>query len=366
MEWSSIPAVGSIANAMRARRIAARQQPPWLRVLGVAAPVAWLAVTVWFVAFEGLPLTRDFIAAWVMLGLLAVSLSDLRGWLRGLVFEWLPFFALLALYDLLRGSADGLVFHTFYAPQIDVDRFLFFGAVPTVWLQQHLALPGSDALPWYAVLAWVVYMTHFFATPVLAMVLWKLDRARFRRYAITVGVLSLVGFATYALYPAAPPWMAAQRGLIDPVMRVVPVVWGKVGVSAQFGVVGTGYEYANDVAAVPSLHAAFSLLVALELWPGFALRVPRRRGEGADGTGNSRFAHRLWLRRLACVVLAAYPLAMAFSLVYAGEHYVSDILLGWLYAVCAYAGVRAAVRRWRLRKATAAPLTSASFPAAKL
>jgi len=30
--------------------------------------------------------------------------------------------------------------------------------------------------------------------------------------------------------------------------------------------VGTGYKYANDVAAVPSLHAAFSLLIALELW----------------------------------------------------------------------------------------------------
>jgi len=36
------------------------------------------------------------------------------------------------------------------------------------------------------------------------------------------------------------------------------------------------------------------------------------------------------------VVLASlYPIAMAFSLVVAAEHYVSDILLGWLYAIAA-------------------------------
>ena len=31
----------------------------------------------------------------------------------------------------------------------------------------------------------------------------------------------------------------------------------------------------------------------------------------------------------------AYPLAMAFALVYTAEHYVADILLGWGYALAA-------------------------------
>jgi hypothetical protein len=35
------------------------------------------------------------------------------------------------------------------------------------------------------------------------------------------------------------------------------------------------------------------------------------------------------------VLLAAYPVAMAFALVYAAEHYVFDILLGWTYTVIA-------------------------------
>ena len=34
-------------------------------------------------------------------------------------------------------------------------------------------------------------------------------------------------------------------------------------------------------------------------------------------------------------LLVAYPLAMAFALVYTAEHYVADILLGWGYALVA-------------------------------
>ena len=32
-------------------------------------------------------------------------------------------------------------------------------------------------------------------------------------------------------------------------------------------------------------------------------------------------------------LLALYPLAMAFALVYSGEHYVVDCIAGWVYAV---------------------------------
>ena len=35
-------------------------------------------------------------------------------------------------------------------------------------------------------------------------------------------------------------------------------------------------------------------------------------------------------------MLAAYPWAMAFALVYTAEHYFVDILLGWIYALVAF------------------------------
>ncbi len=68
-------------------------------------------------------------------------------------------------------------------------------------------------------------------------------------------------------------------------------------------------QFVNKVAAVPSLHAATALLIALFFW--------------------SRTTRWRWL-------LVLYPLAMGASLVYLGEHYASDVLLGWLYAVVVF------------------------------
>ena len=92
-------------------------------------------------------------------------------------------------------------------------------------------------------------------------------------------------------------------------------------------------QLANPVAALPSLHAAWPLLVLLVLWPTM------RRGR--------------W-------VLVAYNLVMCAVLVYGAEHYVSDILLGWIYAV---AGFLVWQRIWARRAALAAaghPLMSTS------
>jgi hypothetical protein len=281
----------------------------------------------------GVPYQRDLLAIWLLLGLLCFSLSDVRGWARGVVLEWLPFIGLLIAYDSLRGSASHL-FGVHYLPQIDADKWLF-GGVPTVSLQHWL---WSGHVVWWDVIFWGVYLTHFFATPVVAAVLWKVDRQRFRVFVVLVAALSFLGLATYALYPAAPPWMAGQAGLIDPVTRIVPLVWHYLGLHSAGSIVEGGYAYANNVAAVPSLHAAFSLLVAITLWPS------RRRR---------------WLRPL----VALYPLAMAFSLVFSGEHYVSDILLGWVYTVVVVLAARRVLAWWAARRPVA--VTPAPEPASQ-
>jgi membrane-associated phospholipid phosphatase len=103
---------------------------------------------------------------------------------------------------------------------------------------------------------------------------------------------------------------------------VVPTVWATVHWANVDAVFETGSRYANDVAAMPSLHAAYSLLVVLFLWD---LAPARLR----------------WVRP----ALALYPLAMAFALVYGAEHYVVDIVAGWAYAVAAYAAVTGTARR---------------------
>jgi hypothetical protein len=281
----------------------------------------WAAGSVAVVAVFGLPYTRDWVFAWALLGALAVSLGDIGGWLRGVVVDWLPFFLVLTVYDLARGGADGLIAPTHFLPQADVDAWLFGGAIPTVWLQEHLHRAGE--VRWFEVAAFVVYVSHFFVTPLLAAVLWVRDRWAFRRFAAGLALLTLLACITFVAFPAAPPWMASEHGLIGPSTRLIPQLWTWLGIGAEQGIVGTGYRYANEVAAVPSLHAALALLVALTVWP-----------------------RRWWARAL----VAAYPLAMALAIVYTGEHYVSDVLLGWLYAVVSFAAIRALARRLDARR----------------
>jgi membrane-associated phospholipid phosphatase len=58
-----------------------------------------------------------------------------------------------------------------------------------------------------------------------------------------------------------------------------------------------------------------------------------------------------------------YPLAMGFTLVYTGEHYVIDILIGWAYAAVVYFAGSRFLAWWLRRRAqrrAAAPLASAS------
>jgi hypothetical protein len=277
----------------------------------LALYVGALSVFLWQ---EGVPAARDRLLTWIVLGLLALSTANLGGWLRGVLLEWLPFAVVLWAYDLLRGHADGLLFSAHYRPQLEADRFLF-GEVPTVWLQEHL-WDGASRLRWYDYAAWSVYMSYFVATYLVAGVLWFVTRARFRRYVGTVTLLAGMGFATFALFPAAPPWLASREGELAWTTRSIGPISAEIPfLSVSFeGLFERGAEYSNQVAAVPSLHAAYTLLIALVLWP--------------------------LAGRAARALLVAYPLAMAFALVYTAEHYVSDILLGWLYCAVAWWAVR--------------------------
>lgn len=283
--------------------------PTVQRLLRWGGPVAWaIALTiVWW--GQGLPLSRDRLMMWILLGLLAFSLTNVRGWARSVVLEWLPFAAILWGYDLLRGQADDLLFEAHVLPQLRADEFLFGGTAPTVFLQDHL-WNGFLSIHWYDYAAWLVYVSYFLATYLVAAFLWFVARDRFRRYVVMVSVVAMMGFATYALFPAAPPWMASELGELAPTTRSIGIIWSHVPIGNFNSLFEKGAHYSNQVAAVPSLHGAYTLLVALILWP----LTPR------------------WGR----VILALYPLAMTFALVYTAEHYVVDILLGWTYTLVAY------------------------------
>ena len=292
-------------------------------------PVRWAVVRRWALglyfllliawsAYYGIPVQRELVIAWTCGAIACASLGRPRRQILQIVLDWLPIVVVLGAYDFTRGAADSLGIGVHAHPMIDFDRFVFFGETPTEWLQARLHEPG--VVNWWDVAFTVVYTSYFIVPFALAGVLWVRDRLAFLRFTKRLVSLALAGVATYVAFPAAPPWMAAEAGLLEGVHRTTSEGWEVLGVGTV-GLFSKGQTSANLVAAVPSLHAAFTALVAMFLWG----RVRPR------------------LRPL----LGLYPLAMGFTLIATGEHYFFDVLLGWLYA----GGVMAGWAWWERRRA---------------
>jgi membrane-associated phospholipid phosphatase len=218
------------------------------------------------------------------------------------VRAWSLYLAAFALFAYLRRLTDELGVAPRFGYVIDADTLLGFGRVPTVWLQQHLHTPGHVGA--IDVLTIAVYLSYFLVPHVVAFVLWKANRSRFVRYGSEVLICAYAGLLVSAIVPTAPPWLAGQRDELPFVAKIVSDAVGGFDPT----VYRSGYEIVgvNPVAAMPSLHMALTTLVAIAAW---------QRG------------------RVVAAVGAGYAMAMGFSLVYLGEHYVTDVILGAVLAV---------------------------------
>ena len=109
--------------------------------------------------------------------------------------------------------------------------------------------------------------------------------------------------------PTAPPWMASSRqgtrtGCSPPLARHTSRGFSDLGFHGFVKDWQKALDWGNAVAAMPSLHAAFALFV-----PAFFLP----------------WIKPIWLKALVLV----FPVMMLTSLVYFGEHWVIDGLVGW-------------------------------------
>ncbi|MGV0792897.1 phosphatase PAP2 family protein [Mycolicibacterium sp. XJ1819] len=325
----------------------------WLTIARRTAIATWAVIVVYRTITTGFAFNRELLLLYISTGLLAASIGQGRRMLF-VIRDWLPFALVLIAYDLSRGAAGLVGRPTLWHWQIDADRWMFFGTVPTVWLQERLKSPHP---PWWEVVISSVYMSFFILPYVIAAMLWLRNREEWKSFVRLFVGLSFTALVIYALLPAAPPWAAARctsvdvaggpsgprcmfrsaRGVPDGgllgamssaqdgangwIERIVGRGWGKLNLHSASALIDQGQASVNLVAAIPSLHAGLSLGIAAFLWT----RVQRG-----------------WRP-----ILVAYVLIMAFTLVYTAEHYVVDILLGWALA----AVVMAALNRFETRRA---------------
>ncbi len=233
-----------------------------------------------------------------------LALFMIFGQTRTFVLRFAPFCALLLVYESFRSIADNLNTSVNFWPMINFD-ITIFGTLPTVALQSWL---WHGALSWYDFYFYFLYTIHFVVPLVLAVVIWKIRPWLYWQFVAALVGLSFAAFITYVVFPAAPPWMASDMGLIQQIHRISGDVWGAMGIQ-NFSTVYNNLS-PNLVAAVPSLHSAYPLLFTQFVWLIFGFK-------------------RTWW-------VIFYPISMWIGVVYMGEHYVMDVVLGIIYAVAAY------------------------------
>ena len=162
-------------------------------------------------------------------------------------------------------SPTGSAFSTRETPQIRVEDALFGKPVPTVRLQEHF-WHGPNHLRWWDYATWFLHLTHFFATFIARRSIWVFAREQFsplRDDGLRARADGLRDLRALSGGAAVDGRAARQPRRVEPDDRAV---WQHIPFTNAGAVFEHGTSYANDVAAMPSLHAAFALLFTLYLW----------------------------------------------------------------------------------------------------
>ena len=241
-----------------------------------------------------------------------------RAWLvtsRWLPQGWLDALRQLALfagayyvYRIVRGLVDGQASLAFENARtlVDAERQLglFFEPGLQAWALAQVA--------WLVTAAnWMYVNSHFVVTTTFLIWLYVFRNRSYyfvrNMFMIAMG-LALVG---YAAYPTAPPRYMPEWGFTD-------TVAGFVGPQAE----ASANVLYNPFAAVPSMHVAFALMIAIP-----AIRIVE-----------SRAAKALW---------GIYPAVVTFVVVVTANHFWLDAFLGAIVAAISAWGASHALGRVR-------------------
>ena len=214
----------------------------------------------------------------------------------------LQMWAYVATYQMPNDDPEALERRVHLDYPVRIDRVLGLGEMPNVRLQRWFAVPGKIRKR-DQILVWSHWLWFLFPHGTVAYVLWRHPERFPRTAALTYAVFDL-GLIGYWAVPTAPPWYASLHGRLgergDVAIRRMMVEHGEAfwrdSWEPLYSVLG-----GNPLAAMPSLHFATSLMAAHLLTEAGPV-------EGAVG----------W----------TYAMTLGFALVYLGEHYLVDLLVG--------------------------------------
>lgn len=253
---------------------------------------------------------RSFLG-WGIFATFAVLMVPV-GRVRSFLFSFGPYALVWFGFTALRSISDETPFALSLNLQAaDFERELFRGRLPTQTLQDRFFDPGQ--LHWYDYLCTAVHWSYFIVPHALAIYLWYTHPQIYRRFLGAMILLLGLGLAIYFLIPSNPPWMAPEQvnsASAPTPERVMETIGEQIGgglYRASYRVIGES----NPIAAMPSIHMAITFLLAFP-----ALAVSKRFG----------------------LVMLIYSGLMGYSLMYLGEHYFIDILVGCMIVAYGWFG----------------------------
>lgn len=246
-----------------------------------------------------------------ILGVLVVPVGRTRAFLIGFI----PYAGVWFIFTALRSLADETVFaRTVNLYVADFERQLFNDRLPTVRLQDRFFTPGHPGPLDYFMTG--VHWSYFIVPHVFAIIIWYKRPELFLRFFSAMTLMLAMGLMIYFLIPSNPPWLAPEP-INSPSAAVVYRVMESVGKQLGGGIYDASYRVigeSNPRAAMPSIHLAFT---ALLIFPAFAF--------------GKRWGY----------LAVLYTATMGFALVYMGEHYVTDLVVGFMCAAYGWYGAGA-------------------------
>lgn len=250
-----------------------------------------------------------------------------KAWPVRVVLQWSKLLAPIALIGIaypLHTKLFGLrpKIHTGDLYQAELHWFGVSSSAGTETLNEWLFHHTSPLLDLICGGSYVAYLVP---TVALFVYLALHDMPTARVYAWSLLTLHLLAFATYIVFPAAPPWYIQMHGSGPAVLSAAPSAAGVARFDQLIGVPIGHMFYANNknvFGAVPSLHVGLQSLGALVAWP----------------------LHRRW-----AYGMVGFTVVIFFSALYLGHHYTIDLVSGLLASAVAIATVRGTAHACRAR-----------------
>ncbi len=246
----------------------------------------------------------------ITLAILALVLGIWNPKTKSLLKLLFPFLLTAVAYDSMRFYVNEL--------RLDVhiqDLYLMEKSLFGIWYQGVVQTPNEFMQhfihPVIDVITGVAYVTFTIEFILIALMFFLAGKKDFAiKMAWGYLLVNIMGFITYHLYPAAPPWYIVKYGP-QFIATALPDPAGTIRFDNLFNIDLFKNMYsmsANIFGAMPSLHVSYPFL-------GFLFMLQAKKWRLFQGL---------------------FATLMCFSAVYLYHHYILDILLGLTYATITF------------------------------